>query len=410
MTVTAEDAGILATFLEAPRPVKALLAGVLVNKLGAFMQVFLVLFLTTRGFSAVQAGDALGAYGAGSVAGVLAGGVLTDRIGARWAIVFGMAGTAVLLLGVLYLHAYLALVSAVMLVGALSQIYRPASATLLAEFTPDSRQVMIFAMSRLALNVGTTAAPLIGAALLSVSYAALFWGQAGTAAAYAVIALSALPHHGASRALKRTTAATPGRGGYLTVASDRRYVLFLIAVLINAAVYVQYLSTLPLAMRHAGLGVFWYGAMVALNGFVVITCELLMTKVTQRRPARVIVALGFGLTGGGMAIYALPGRPAVFVIGTLIWSLAEIIEGPTTFAYPAQASSKEMRGRYIGMAHGMYGIGSALGPITGVALWTWLGSRVWLICAALALAGLAPAWYGIRSTGAAKVLSEGVAP
>jgi hypothetical protein len=35
---------------------------------------------------------------------------------------------------------------------------------------------MVFAMSRLALNLGMTAAPLLGAALVTISYDMLFWG------------------------------------------------------------------------------------------------------------------------------------------------------------------------------------------------------------------------------------------
>jgi len=44
-----------------------------------------------------------------------------------------------------------------------------------------------------------------------------------------------------------------------------------------------------------------------------------------------------------MATYALPGGLAVFVVGTLLWSLAEIIEGPTMFAYPGQAGPERLR-------------------------------------------------------------------
>ena len=68
-------------------PVKALLVGVFVNKLGWFLQVFLVLFLTTsKGFTDVQAGTALGVYGGGSVIGLIIGGSLSDKVGPRAAV------------------------------------------------------------------------------------------------------------------------------------------------------------------------------------------------------------------------------------------------------------------------------------------------------------------------------------
>jgi predicted MFS family arabinose efflux permease len=78
------------------------LAGVLVNRLGSFFQTFLVLFLTHRGLTGVEAGVALGCFGAGSLAGVLAGGSLADRRGPRLATLGSMLGSGTLLLGVLY--------------------------------------------------------------------------------------------------------------------------------------------------------------------------------------------------------------------------------------------------------------------------------------------------------------------
>ena len=179
--------------------------------------------------------------------------------------------------------------------------------------------------------------------------------------------------------------------------ADRRYVLFLLALVVNAAVYVQYLSALPVAMRAAGLATGWFSAMVALNGIIVITCELLVTKVVQRWPMRLVVMTGFALLGAGMATYAVPIGVAAFVIGTLIWSLAEIVAGPTIFAYPAVASPERLRGRYIGAANTMFGIGSATGSVAGLAIWNLVGDAVWWICGLACLLGLLAAGAGMRT-------------
>ena len=42
------------TFTESPPAVKAVLAGVVINRLGAFLSIFLVLYLTARGYSAAH--------------------------------------------------------------------------------------------------------------------------------------------------------------------------------------------------------------------------------------------------------------------------------------------------------------------------------------------------------------------
>lgn len=386
--------GIWVTIREAPVPVKALLAGVFVNKLGWFLQVFLVLFLTTsKGFTPVQAGTALGVYGGGSVIGLIIGGSLSDRIGPRAAVMISMFGMAVFVLAIAFVPSYAAIVVVVALAGAVGQFYRPASAALLTELTPQNRQVMIFAVYRLAMNLGTTAAPLIGAALVSVSWNLLFVGEAVAALAYAAVAIVALPRRSAAPAQDVVAEATAG--GYLAVLRDFRFVLFLLCMFINAAIYMQYLAVLPLHMEADGLSTWWYSAIVALNGFVVITCELLMTRITQNWPPRIAAVAGFTLLGGGLAFYALPGGVAIFVIGTLLWTLAEIIGGPTMFAYPGMAAPKPLLGRYVGAAHAMFGLGSALGPFLGVWLWNRSGTEVWVWCGLAGLLAVVLAYFGM---------------
>jgi MFS family permease len=354
------------------------------------------LFLTTsKGFTPVQAGTALGVYGAGSVVGLIIGGSLSDRVGPRAAVMISMFGMAGFVLAIAFVPSYAAVLVVVALAGAVGQFYRPASAALLTELTPKHRQVMIFAVYRLAMNVGTTAAPLIGAALVAISWNLLFVGEALAALAYAAVAIVALPKKPREQ-VQDTTSETPPAGGYLAVLRDYRYVLFLVCMFINAAIYMQYLAVLPLHMKAEGLSTWWYSAIVALNGFIVITCELLMTRVTQNWAPRVAAMAGFVLLGGGLAFYSVPGGLAVFVIGTLLWTLAEIVGGPTMFAYPGMAAPQPLLGRYVGAAHAMFGLGSALGPFLGVWAWNRYGTQVWVWCGLAGLLAVVLAYVGMR--------------
>jgi predicted MFS family arabinose efflux permease len=257
---------------------------------------------------------------------------------------------------------------------------------------------MVFALYRLALNVGSTAAPLLGAALILVSYNLLFWGEAVTSTAYAVIALAALPPRAPRQAEEGGSVSLAGRWALAAVLADRRYALFLFALLINAMVYVQYLSVLPLAMRADHLAVAWYAFAVAMNAAIVITCELLMTKLTQRWPARVVALIGFALLGFGQALYSVPAGLVVFIGGTLIWTLAEIIAGPTMLAYPANAGPPRLKSQYVGASQAVFTLGFAIGPALGVLGWNLIGGRVWWLCGVVSLLGLALAWYGMRKS------------
>jgi MFS family permease len=378
------QAGIWATFRGSPLAVKTILGGVFVSRLSAFLNLFVVLYLTSKGYSASQAALALGAYGVGNVVGVLIGGALADRLGARNATVISMTSAAALTASILYLPGYGLVLAAVVLVGLAGQIYRPSSATLLSDLTPEGRQVMIFAMYRFGLNLGAMAAPLIGLALYNMNhqrYTLLFWGEALIALAYAVLAQATLPARASKVAGSTPDAAAEPDSGYLAVLRDRRFVFYITAAFLNGAVYVQYLSTLPLDITASGLALFWYTLAVSLNGFAVIAFELLVTRVSQNWPFRVTIVSGVALVGLGMAIYGLPLVPVVIVIGTLIWTLAEIVGAPAAFAYPAVVAPAHLKGRYIGSFQFMFALGLAAGPMVGGPLFTALGHRVWPVLA-----------------------------
>ncbi|MEV7414919.1 MFS transporter [Streptomyces sp. NPDC089919] len=380
--------GVWETFRESSPAVKTVLAGVLVNRLSGFLQLFLVLFLTARGYSDARTVIALGVYGAGAVAGSLIGGSLADRLGIRGATTLSMGSTAVLTAALLHLPSYGLLLAAIGLVSLGAQLFRPASATLLADQTDGDRQVMVFAMYRFGLNVGATAAPLVGYALYNAgghSYTLLFWGEAALALVYALVARATLPARSPRTPAPAAPAGEAVRGGYAAVLRDRRFLLYLAAAFFHSAVYMQYLSTLPLYMKDAGLALFWYTSAVALNGVIVIAFELLVTKLSQNWPLKITVGLGFALVGAGVACYGLPIGPAAVVIGTLVWSLGEILGGPAVFAYPAKAGPEPLRSRYIGSFQFVFGLGSALGPMAGSWLYVTTGALVWPLVGACSL-------------------------
>jgi predicted MFS family arabinose efflux permease len=393
--------GVLATWRRTPTAARALLAGVFVNRLAGFLVIFLVLFMTDRGFSAAQAGLALGVYGAGSVLGTLVGGYLSDRLSARQATLISMFGTALLLLAILYAGYYPLILLAVMTLSVVGVVYRPAAQTMLTELVPASQLVMVNAMYRLCLNLGTTAAPRVGVALVSVSYDLLFWGEAAAALIYGLIAIRYLPRRpkkeaGQEAAAEQATEGPAKRSGYLAVLSDVRYVFFLAAVFLVMTVYVQYTASLPLAIQDAELSLWWYGTVVTLNAVMVVALEVPLTRFVQSWPIRRVALLGFGLIAIGYAMYAIGITPALLIIGTIIWTANEIIGGPTTFAYPGLVAPAHLRGRYYGAMQSAVGLAIAVGPVVGVALWAEIGQLMWWCAVGVGLLSALCAWIGMR--------------
>ncbi|MET9758774.1 MFS transporter [Streptomyces sp. NPDC006372] len=385
-----ESPGVWTAFRESSLAVKAVLAGVFINRVGGFLQIFLVLYLTAEGYSSKDAALALGVYGAGAVVGVLIGGLLADRLGARNATVLSMTSTAVLVVSVLYLPTYETVLAAVALCGLASQIYRPASAALMANLTPDDQQIMVFAMYRFALNVGAIAAPLVGFGLYRVnggSYTLLFWGEALIALGYAAFARMALSTaearaSGTKPEERPSGESTPQRTALLR---DYRFGVYLFAALFGSIVYAQTQSTLPLEVSAEGINIFWYTLAVSVNGLIVIACELPLTKISQYWRYRVTVGLSYGLIATGIALYGLPLGPAVIICGTVVWTMGEIIGGPAVFSYPAVASPPRLRGQYIGSFQFMWALGAAVGPVIGGILLGKIGHSVWPVMAGFAV-------------------------
>lgn len=384
--------GAIATWRQTSVTAKALLFGVFVNRLGAFLQIFLVLFMTSRGFSAGQAGFALGVYGAGAVLGSFAGGWLSDRISPRAATLISMLGSAALIVSILYIDQYAVILIAILLASTVGQFNRPAAQAMLAELTQSGRLVMTMAMYRLAINLGTAITPIVGVALAKISYDLLFWAEAATAVIYSAIAWRFLP----GKTPEAADAPEEPKQGYRAVLADWRYLFYLAAVFLVTIVYCQYIAVLPLAIVDDGLSLWWYSVVVSANAIIVATVEVPATRYVQNWPLRLTAIAGFGLVAVGYGVYAIALIPVLLVIGTLIWTASEIIGAPTTFAYPGMVAPPHLRGRYSGAMLGVFGLGNAVGPAVGVALWDQVGESFWLWAAAVAVLSAVCARIGMR--------------
>lgn len=399
IVATTDSAGPWVTMKEAPAAVRFLLLGVAINQFGAFLQAFLVLYLVHRGFSSAQAGFALGGYGIGAVTGVLLGGALTDRLTPRLTIIVSMVWAAVFTLAVTFLGSYPAIVVVVVLAGVMTQAYRPAAAALLTGMVPKSRQVMIMAMNRLAMNVGIMVGPLAAAALVTISWNLIFWVDATTSLLCAAVAVVLLPSVRPTATPEADETAEPGmraNTGYRAMFADRRYVIFLSAMLTNALVHIQLFAALPLTLHDAGFPTVVYSIVITVGVVVMVSSELQITKVTQHWPAYRAGALGSLLLGLGLVGYGLPGGIVMIVAATVFNEVGQMIGGPTVFAWPAKAAPPGLEGRYLGSALATFGLGQALGPVLGVFIYQHIGRNFWWLCGAMGVVSAITAGYSMR--------------
>lgn len=399
MTEEAGHAGVFQTLRETSASVHYVLLGVFINQFGAFLRAFLVLYLTTsRHFSAGQAGIALGCYSVGAIVGSIIGGNLADRIGARWTIAGCMSLAALFTLSVTVLDAYPLIVVAAVLSGMMTNASSPAASSLLLRMVPKARQVMVFAMYRTALNAGVVVGPLVAVWLSTISWNLVFYVDAATAVGYALIAAVKLrdTEHAADKKASAEEAVS-ARSRYATMFKDGRYLAYLGLMLANGLVHIQFWVVLPLMVVAEHYPTWVYGAAAGTSAFVVISCELLVTKATQKWPAWLSVIGGWVLLAVGYGVFGLPGGIAVVFAGTLIAVIGQIIGGPAAFAYPGKVAPKHAMGLYVSATQAMFGSGYALGPVIGVLLWNGLGKGFWGLVFVFGMVMVLPGLWGLRA-------------
>jgi len=391
-------AGPWTTFRELPRAAKVLLLGVFVNQFGAFLQAFLVLYLVQRGYSESYALAGMSAYGAGAVVGLLFGGGMSDRLGPRNTILVSMAASTVLPIAVTLVPNYTAIVVLVFAAGAMAQLYRPAAGAILAALVPPARHTMAFSMNRIALNLGLGLGPLVAGLLIAADrWNELFWIDGITAFLYMIIAALFLPKAGGAGGDDEATEAAPTIR-YWDVLKDRRYVVFLVAVLVNALIYIQTFSVLALTIKESGFPDYYFGWIITTGAATLICLELLVTRYTQHWQPRIAAALGLILLGAGMAAFALPLGLAIIIIGDAVLVVGQIIGGPAIFAYPARAAVAGATGRYLGAFFAMFGLGQALGPLIAVPLYNAMSFNVWYLFGLCGLVSAAAAYVGMSGS------------
>jgi MFS family permease len=364
-----------------PRSLWIVFAGLFINRFGSFVSVFLVLYLISRGYTLTQAGAAVSAYGIGSIGASALGGYLADRLGRRAAIMLSMFSSAATMLLLSQAPALPLIIVLVGLAGLTAELYRPAASALIADLVSSEQRVRAYAISRFCLNLGFTAGPAAAGFLASRSFFLLFVGDALTSGVFGLLVLLALPAGVPGQRIREPAE----RGFFQAVRTDSRFLLFLLASLLITFVYFQSQSTFALQVHALGLSNTIYGALISLNGLLVVLLELPISALTQRMRARPVIASGLLLIGLGFGLLAFVSTLPLLALTVGIWTLGEMIHSPVSAAYVADLAPSSLRGRYQGAWGVIWSGGLFLGPLLGTMLFSWSAVGLWLLCGGLGI-------------------------
>lgn len=367
-----------------PRAAWILFGGTFINRFGTFVMPFLAIYMSRQGFTPAQAGLAVSSYGGGHIVASMLGGHLADRIGRRHTIALSMFASTAAMLALSQARALVAIIALSFLVGMAAELYRPAASALLGDLVPPEQRIAAFGMYRFAINLGFAAGPATAGFLANHSFFYVFAGDALTSFIYGIVALLLLPHGIRSEQKDELPAE-----GLRVALRDRAFLYFLAATLCLTFVEFQLHSTIPLYIASIGYTPATYGMLLSINGLMIVVFELVLTAWTQRLPAQPLIALGYGLTGIGIALTGMAESVPALVATVVVWTVGEMIYAPVSGAYVSGLAPERFRGRYMGIWHSMFSAGMLLGPVIG----TWIYGRnpaaLWWTCLVIGVLGAA---------------------
>jgi MFS family permease len=382
------EPGLFGRLAALPQPAWIICTGMFVNKLGNFFNVFLILYLTDKGYSTFFAGIALAAAGVGGFLGNAVGGSIADRIGRRLVIGISMFGSALFTLLVPLCPNVSVMIALAVAIGFFGQLFRPAGSAILVDTVPPEQRLTAFGLLRLAINLGMSVGPMLGGLLSSLNYDYLFIGDAVTSAVFGLLAVLTLPE--TKPAPPEPEPAAEGRpavDGYRRVLADRSMRLYLIAIIAVTYVYTQTTVTLPLHVHDVHLSNSFYGILLGLNALMCVAFELPLTKFTAKfRPSRVL-ALGILLTGLGVSLTGAASSQALLIVTVVMWTFAEMIYMPVATTYPGLFAQPHLRGRYQAAEAIAITAAQTLAPALGALIYEISQPAHWLTCAVVAVAG-----------------------
>jgi MFS family permease len=332
--------------------------------------------------SKAGAGLLVGAYAAGALVGGLPGGAAAAHLGARRAVLVGLALMGLSSLGFAFAHGYWPLMTARFLQGCGSGFTWAGAFAWLLAATPRQRRGEVIGTALGAAVFGALFGPVVGAAAAVVGRAAVFTALAGLSVVLAAWTLR----------LEPVPPEAPSLSAMARALRNNRFA-FGLGLMALASLLWGVLSTLaPLRLSDAGLGAAAIGAVWLVGAaFETVLSPVVGRMVDRRgilRPVQAALAVGAGVSVG----LAFGPRPLAYIPLLIVASGAYGVLFTPAFALIAEGAeqSRLAQGMAFGLMNAAWALGALIGPAVGGAVAAAFGDVVpFLISAGLCAATLA---------------------
>ncbi|MEV6165038.1 MFS transporter [Streptomyces sp. NPDC052052] len=369
-----------------PREFWWLWTSTLVNRLGAFVATFMVLYLTLeRGYSASYAGLVAALHGLGGVVSSLGAGVMTDRLGRRPTMLIAQTSTAVSVAVLGFMVHPVAIAFVAFFVGMASSASRPAVQAMMADIVRPEDRVRAFSLNYWAINLGFAVSSAGAGFVAEYSYLVGFLGEATMTLLCALVVFMKVPESRPDpQGVRGRAAAGADEVRLMTVVRDRRFMSVVGLSFVTALIFQQGSVGLPVAMGADGFSSSDFGAAMAVNGVLIVVLQIPVTRFLQHRDPRRLLIVSALLAGYGFGLTAFAGSVALYALTICVWTVGEIISSPIQSSLVVRLSPVRGRGRYQGMYTMSWSASALIAPLmAGLVLDRFGAQWLWGACAVL---------------------------
>ena len=384
---------------------------------GRLLFAFFALYVTDHfKVGMTEVGILFAIFAVTNIAGSLISGALTDKMGRRWMLMFGLIFSALSSLSMAFVDNLTIFYLLAALVGILGNAGGPAAMAMIADLLPEAKVAEGYGMQRVFANLAAAIAPAVGGFIAAQSFLLLFIVDAVTSIITAVIVYFTLPETKPEVTEDQPVLSVmQSIKDYRRVLEDRPFLIFLLVWILSVLVATQMDSTLSVYLRDVhSMSLERFGLLLSLNAVMVVLFQFWITRRIAKRPPMLMLALGIVLYGAGYTMFGLFGAFGFFILAIATLTVGEMIAVPVAQAMVAKFSPDDMRGRYMAIYGFSWTIPFALGPLlAGIVMDNFDPRLVWYGAGVLSLFS-AGAYLLLHQTQPARIdakqLQEGIHP
>jgi MFS family permease len=353
---------------------------------GALIFPFFALYITKHfQVGMTEVGVMFALFSISDMFGHMIGGALTDYLGRKGMIIFGLVVSAITTLGMGLVDKLIWFYVLGIVAGLFAEASGPAHQAMLVDILPEKKRADGFGIMRVAANLAVAIGPAIGGFIATYSYLVLFAADTVTSLITALIVARTIKE---TRPKAKETEEKEGFKetfiGYRKVLTDRKFMAFLMVSTIATIVYTQMYGTLSVFLRDVhGVPEAGYGWLMTLNAGMVVLFQFMITRKISDKPPMLILALGSALYVIGFGMYGFISLYGLFMLAMVIITIGEMVVIPVAQAYVGKAAPEDMRGRYSGVMGFSWMIPWMVGPLlaglimdNGDPNWVWYGCAI----------------------------------